>query len=114
MRPEIALLAAAARAYDTVHALLCCDDCGATWETDDDACRWCAARRQAQARAVLRPPAPRGYGFATTEDLAGLGIDPVAEREVDLRAWARDLEMAVAAGVVTEHEARCAWDSRTN
>lgn len=111
MRRDLLLLIAAMRAYDAVHALRTCDDCGASWADDVDECRWCATYRATQAETVLRPPAPRGYGFATAVDLAGLGIDPAADRETDLRRWAQDLRMAVDAGVITETQADAAWRS---
>lgn len=109
MNRDLLLLIAAMRAYDAVHELHQCDACGATWEDDTETCRWCVAYRAAQAEAVLRPPALRGYGYALPEDLVGLGIDPVAEREADLREWARDLEMAVGGQVITQAQADAAW-----
>lgn len=110
-REIIPLLAAAMRAHD--RAMRTCPDCDATWIGHDTHCEWCTAHRRAQAEFVLKPPAPRRYGYASADDLATLGIDPAADRAADLAAWADDLELAVGAGLITDQQARNAWDSRT-
>lgn len=119
----VALLAAAMRAYDRAHAVIACDACGASWTsaeaaswdvTEGATCRWCTTRAKANAEFILKPPAPRGYGYATDEDLAALGYDRDADRQQDLARWAQDMEMAVGAGIITEQEARVAWASQKN
>lgn len=83
-RDRIALLAAAMKAYDRVFGLdvelVRCGECGATRVGDKSDCQWCAKRRQTDAEHVLRPPAAQGYGYATTDDLRRLSIDPEADR----------------------------------
>lgn len=111
----VALLAAAMRAYDRAHAVIACDACGASWDvTEGAACRWCAAWAKANAEFILKAPAPRGYGYATNDDLATLGYDRDADRQRDLARWAQDMEIAVEAGIITEEKARTAWASRKN
>lgn len=97
---RIALLAAAIRAYDRVHAITVCDTCGATWETidGDGTCNWCATadtnQRRWQAELTLHPP----------DD-----IDP--DNPADdgaLTGWAERLHRAVQTGLVTEHQAETA------
>lgn len=85
--------------------VVACTTCGATWHgSTEDPCDWCARRRQAIAGDLLQPPSERGYGYATPEDLARLGIDPAAEREDDLRAWVDRMRIAVGAGVITQRQ----------
>jgi hypothetical protein len=105
MNADLMRLAAAIRAYDRVMARHHCTVCGAAWDGGEEACRWCASRRRMLSATLCELPVARGYGYATAADLEHLGIDPAADRAEDLRVWARDLRMAVDAGIVTATEA---------
>jgi hypothetical protein len=100
-RQALYLLAAAMRAYDAAHAV---DE----WQLAAD-----ARRRQADHDHILKPPAPRGYGYATDEDLRHLGYDPDTDRRNDLERWRHDLELAVDAELITQTEGEAAWQSAT-
>ena len=91
--------------YGPDWAELCCSWCGATWVgVIDDGCPWCyaAAQRQwhYQRELTLTPP-----------DLE----DELNDRDWNhaISAWMERLDRAIAAGVITVHEASNAYQRAT-
>lgn len=85
-------------------AELACDQCPATWVGPiGEPCRWCAAaldrQRLWQHDLALEPP-----------DVERDAADYTAR----MKGWAERLAIAVRSGIVTEAEARRAWEREQN
>jgi hypothetical protein len=96
-------LALAERPGEAPAALNACNQCNATWYgMASEPCDWCLERRVSDATWILRPPQPRGYGYATDADLEHLGYHPEIDRARDLEHWRHDMQTAADAGLITE------------
>jgi hypothetical protein len=89
--------------YGDGWAELQCDECDATWVGPiGEPCNWCATAldnmRRWQAEKVLEAPE----------------VDPEDERyDGVMVAWGKRLRVAVEAGIITEQQARTAYERAT-
>jgi hypothetical protein len=119
-RPAVAMLVATVAATLGVEQTIRCPDCGASWVGyTDDPCDWCTAaiERQLadQRQRILYPDwmTEQGPVYDQLDDVDKMVWDAtrgIQRGEASVTAWARRLVDAVDAGIVTDVEARLAWE----